>query len=67
MLAKGKKCVNGKCVLLCTIDEKLWSNVAHSASLMRNVAAITRCKWLISQGLNKLGVLPHSCTVIAEK
>ena len=67
MLAKGKKCVNGKCVLLCTIDEKVWSNVAHSAGLILSEGVITRSKWLIKKELNKLGLLPCSCTVIAEQ
>jgi hypothetical protein len=65
MLAKGKKSVNGKCVLLCTIDEKLWSNVAHSASLKPAVLGPTRRNLLIRIGLNKLGMLPFSCTEIA--
>jgi hypothetical protein len=63
MLAKGKKSVNGKCVLLCTIDEKLWSNVAHSASSRTVRVRITSCKLLIIIMLNKGQWLPSTCCV----
>jgi hypothetical protein len=65
MLAKGKKCVNGKCVLLCTIDEKLWSNVAHSARQNCPLLHFTRRKLLITGRLNIPGMLPRSCMVFA--
>jgi hypothetical protein len=54
MLAKGKKSVNGKCVLLCTIDEKLWSNVAHSAIFRAIRVPISSRKLLKTIMLNKV-------------
>jgi len=63
MLAKGKKSVNGKCVLLCTIDEKLWSNVAHSAIFRTIRVQISGCKLLITIMLNKFPLLPSTCSV----
>jgi len=67
MLAKGKKCVNGKCVLLCTLDEKPWTNVAHSTSFGANQARHLFCKSLTAKALNKLVMLPRKCRVVAGK
>jgi hypothetical protein len=67
MLAKLPSCVNGKCVLLCTLDEKPWSNVAHSASFRPDQGRHLFCKSLIVQGLNKVGMLPRKCRVVLGK
>ena len=64
MLAKHVNSVNGKCVLVCTIDEKLWSNVALSASLALVMPDCTPRKMLIAIALNKWLLLQSSCTVI---
>jgi hypothetical protein len=45
MLAKGAFSVNGKCVLLCTIDEKLGSKIATSDDKDKNVHFETRRKY----------------------
>jgi hypothetical protein len=66
MLAKHSNSVNGKCVLLCTIDEKLWSIVALSASLACSSPVLIRCKMLIAIALNKWLMLQSSCRVICS-
>src|ERR1700674_5575262 len=66
MLAKGKKCVNGKCVLLCTINENLWSIVTHSNCQLGILWDCGGCKSLKISRLNKVSRLPPTCIVIAE-
>ena len=65
MLAKHVNSVNGKCVLVCTIDENLWSIVALSASLVRFRPPRAVCNMLIAMALNKWLVLQSSCSVTA--
>ncbi|MGB0035636.1 MAG: PilZ domain-containing protein [Candidatus Acidiferrales bacterium] len=65
MLAKGTISVNGKCVLLCTLDEKLGSNFAHSVKLYKPVFPGTRGKYLKRRALNKCDLRTKTCPEIA--
>ena len=52
MLASPANSVNGKCVLVCTIDEKLGSNLAFSAASSEPEYLRVWCNLLILIALN---------------
>jgi hypothetical protein len=53
MLAFPANSVNGKCVLVCTIEEKLWNNLALSAASKEGTYVRQYSNLLILIGLKK--------------